>query len=225
VHVTDVKNVIIWGNHSSTQYPDVNHATVGGKPVREALAKDGAWLDGEFVAVVQQRGAAIIKARRGLGRRGARAANWPVGAVCRPHALTPPTPHSLAAALPAPTPNLKPPPRPQARGLSSAMSAASSACDHVRDWLLGTPAGTWVSMGVYSDGSYGQPKGLVYSFPCTCEAGGKWKIVQVGRAGGGGGGAGLGAGGGGALGRACGGARAQRHRGTPQARIMSFISL
>lgn len=58
------------------------------------------------------------------------------------------------------------------------MSAASSACDHVRDWLLGTPAGTWVSMGVYSDGSYGQPAGLIYSYPVTCEAGGKWKIVQ-----------------------------------------------
>jgi malate dehydrogenase len=57
------------------------------------------------------------------------------------------------------------------------MSAASSACDHVRDWLLGTPPGTWVSMGVLSDGSYGQPKGLIYSFPCTCEAG-EWSIVQ-----------------------------------------------
>jgi malate dehydrogenase len=53
------------------------------------------------------------------------------------------------------------------------MSAASSACDHVRDWLLGTAPGTWVSMGVYSDGSYGQPAGLVYSYPVTTEAGGK----------------------------------------------------
>jgi malate dehydrogenase len=57
------------------------------------------------------------------------------------------------------------------------MSAASSACDHVRDWLLGTAPGTWVSMGVYSDGSYGQPAGLVYSYPVTCQ-GGKWEIVQ-----------------------------------------------
>ena len=57
------------------------------------------------------------------------------------------------------------------------MSAASAACDHVRDWLLGTPKGAWVSMGVYSDGSYGTPKGLVYSFPVTC-AGGSWEIVQ-----------------------------------------------
>jgi malate dehydrogenase len=58
------------------------------------------------------------------------------------------------------------------------MSAASSACDHVRDWMLGTPPGTWVSMGVYSDGSYGQPAGLVYSYPVTTKPGGKWEIVQ-----------------------------------------------
>jgi hypothetical protein len=64
------------------------------------------------------------------------------------------------------------------RGLSSALSAASSACDHIRDWVLGTPEGTWVSMGVISDGSYGQPEGIVYSFPCTC-SGGEWSIVQV----------------------------------------------
>jgi malate/lactate dehydrogenase len=67
----------------------------------------------------------------------------------------------------------------QARGLSSAMSAASSACDHIRDWVMGTPEGSWVSMGVYSDGSYGQPEGLIYSFPVTCKDG-KWSIVQVG---------------------------------------------
>lgn len=124
VHVGDVKNVIIWGNHSSTQYPDVNHATVGDKPVRELVAND-EWLKTEFIATVQQRGAAIIKARK----------------------------------------------------LSSALSAASSACDHIRDWVLGTPKGTYVSMGVYSDGSYGIQQGLIYSFPVTCEKG-EWKIVQ-----------------------------------------------
>lgn len=125
VHVTEVKNVIIWGNHSSTQYPDVNHGTVAGKPIRQVVGDD-AWLDGEFITTVQQRGAAII----------------------------------------------------QARGLSSALSAASSACDHVRDWVLGTPAdGSWVSMGVVSDGSYDTPAGLVYSFPVTCKDG-KWSIVQ-----------------------------------------------
>lgn len=86
VPVSTVKNVIIWGNHSSSQYPDVNHAVVGDKPVRAAVAAD-EYLDGEFIKVVQQRGAAIIKARK----------------------------------------------------LSSALSAASSACDHIRDWVLGTP--------------------------------------------------------------------------------------
>ncbi|CAL5337414.1 unnamed protein product [Camellia sinensis] len=128
VPVSDVKNVIIWGNHSSTQYPDVNHATVktsaGEKPVRVLVAND-EWLNGEFITTVQQRGAAIIKARK----------------------------------------------------LSSALSAASSACDHIRDWVLGTPEGTWVSMGVYSDGSYNVPAGLIYSFPVTCRNG-EWTIVQ-----------------------------------------------
>eukprot|EP00268_Persea_americana_P024807 TRINITY_DN241_c0_g1_i5.p1 TRINITY_DN241_c0_g1~~TRINITY_DN241_c0_g1_i5.p1 ORF type:complete len:333 (-),score=84.79 TRINITY_DN241_c0_g1_i5:1035-2033(-) len=128
VQVSDVKNVIIWGNHSSTQYPDVNHATVtiqgGEKPVK-GLVADDEWLKGEFITTVQQRGAAIIKARK----------------------------------------------------LSSALSAASAACDHIRDWVLGTPEGTWVSMGVYSDGSYDVSPGLIYSFPVTC-CNGDWKIVQ-----------------------------------------------
>ncbi|KAL8140040.1 hypothetical protein V2J09_006061 [Rumex salicifolius] len=128
VQVCDVKNVIIWGNHSSTQYPHVNHATIktpsGEKPVRE-LVSDDAWLNAEFISTVQQRGAAIIKARN----------------------------------------------------LSSALSAASAACDHIRDWVLGTPEGTWVSMGVYSDGSYNVPAGVIYSFPVTCKNG-EWTIVQ-----------------------------------------------
>ncbi|XP_042057743.1 malate dehydrogenase, cytoplasmic-like [Salvia splendens] len=128
VQVADVKNVIIWGNHSSTQYPDVNHASVktssGAKPVRELVAND-EWLKGEFITTLQQRGAAIIKARK----------------------------------------------------FSSALSAASSACDHIRDWVLGTPEGSWVSMGVYSDGSYHVPAGLIYSFPVTCKNE-EWSIVQ-----------------------------------------------
>lgn len=128
VQVSDVRNVIIWGNHSSTQYPDVSHATVkikdGEKPVRELVADDD-WLRGDFITTVQQRGAAIIKARK----------------------------------------------------LSSALSAASSACDHIRDWVLGTPEETWVSMGVFSDGSYNVPAGLIYSFPVTC-VNGEWSIVQ-----------------------------------------------
>jgi malate dehydrogenase len=65
----------------------------------------------------------------------------------------------------------------KARGLSSAASAANAAIDHVRNWVLGTPAGDWVSMSVPSDGSYGVPEGLISSFPCTC-ANGDYSIVQ-----------------------------------------------
>jgi malate dehydrogenase len=65
----------------------------------------------------------------------------------------------------------------KARGLSSAASAANAAIDHVRDWVLGTPADDWVSMGVVSDGSYGTPEGIVSSFPCTAKDG-EWQIVQ-----------------------------------------------
>jgi len=127
---SSVKNVIIWGNHSSTQYPDVNHGSVttadGATHSIRAAIGDDAYLDGPFITTVQQRGAAIIKQRK----------------------------------------------------LSSALSAASSVCDHVRDWMLGTAPGTWTSMGVISDtGAYGVPPGLCYSFPVTCKAG-AWTIVQ-----------------------------------------------
>ncbi|MGB5234199.1 MAG: malate dehydrogenase, partial [Candidatus Macondimonas sp.] len=122
-HVNDVRRVTIWGNHSSTQYPDLHHATVGGKP---ALAQvDAAWYAEEFIPVVQQRGAAIIKAR----------------------------------------------------GASSAASAASAALDHMRTWALGSAEGDWVSMGIPSDGSYGIPEGVVYSYPVTCRDG-QYQIVQ-----------------------------------------------
>ncbi|MFZ8997640.1 MAG: malate dehydrogenase [Ilumatobacteraceae bacterium] len=65
----------------------------------------------------------------------------------------------------------------KARGASSAASAAHAAVDHVRSWVLGTPDGDWVSMGVPSDGSYGVPEGIMSSFPCTC-SNGEWSIVQ-----------------------------------------------
>ncbi|HZT62415.1 MAG TPA: malate dehydrogenase [Burkholderiales bacterium] len=65
----------------------------------------------------------------------------------------------------------------EARGLSSAASAANAAMDHVRDWIDGTRPGNWVSMGVPSDGSYGIPEGVIYGYPVTCE-GGKYKIVK-----------------------------------------------
>jgi malate dehydrogenase len=65
----------------------------------------------------------------------------------------------------------------EARGLSSAASAANAAIDHVRDWVSGTPSGDWVSMGIPSDGSYGIPEGLMFGYPVTCK-GGQYQIVQ-----------------------------------------------
>jgi malate dehydrogenase len=121
--LTSVKKVIIWGNHSATQYPDLHHATVEGKPALSVV--DQSWFKDSFIPTVQQRGAAIIKAR----------------------------------------------------GTSSAASAAAAAIDHVHDWMLGTPSGNWVSMGVPSDGSYGIPEGVIYSYPVTC-TGGEYSIVQ-----------------------------------------------
>ena len=122
-HVTKLKRMTVWGNHSSTQYPDLHHATVDGKPALSLV--DQAWYREQFIPVVQQRGAAIIKAR----------------------------------------------------GASSAASAASSAIDHVRDWVLGTSEGDWVSMAIPSDGSYGIPTGVIYGYPVTC-ANGRYQIVQ-----------------------------------------------
>jgi malate dehydrogenase len=113
----------IWGNHSSTQYPDINACTVKGKPAVKLV--DEAWFSNEFIPTVQQRGAAIIKAR----------------------------------------------------GASSAASAASAAIDHMRDWALGTPKGSWVSMAVAADGSYGIKPGIMYGYPVTCSKG-QWKIVK-----------------------------------------------
>lgn len=127
--VAKVKNVIIWGNHSSTQYPDAAHATVEvngtTKPIPEAV-KDEPWLNQVFVETIQKRGAAVIAARK----------------------------------------------------MSSAMSAAKAAGDHMRDWWLGTKPGHFVSMGVVSDGSYSIPKDIVFSLPVTIENK-QYKIVQV----------------------------------------------
>ncbi len=123
VTVNDTSKMIIWGNHSSTQYPDLHNVLVKGE---SAITKiDESWYTETFIPDVQQRGAAIIKAR----------------------------------------------------GASSAASAANAAIDHIRDWALGSQENDWVSMGVYSDGSYGIEEGLIYSFPCTC-SGGDWSIVQ-----------------------------------------------
>lgn len=127
VPVKDVKNVIIWGNHSSTQFPDPSNAvvTIGGvqKPVPAAI-NDEEYLKGAFVTTVQKRGAAVIAARK----------------------------------------------------MSSALSAAKAASDHMKDWFLGS-GDRWVSMGVVSNGAYGTPADVVFSFPVTT-SNGKWKIVE-----------------------------------------------
>src|ERR1700731_5359022 len=112
-----VKKIIIWGNHSATQYPDLHHATVDGKPALSVV--EASWFKDTYIPTVQQRGAAVIKAR----------------------------------------------------GTSSAASAASAALDHIHDWMLGTSPGDWVSMAVASDGSYGIPEGVIYSYPVTCKNG------------------------------------------------------
>ena len=122
--VSDVTNMTIWGNHSTTQYPDIFHAKVRGENAAEVV-NDQEWLESDFIPTVQKRGAAII----------------------------------------------------EARGASSAASAANAAIDHVHDWILGTAQGDWVSMAIVSDGSYDVDQGIISSFPVTC-SGGSYEVVQ-----------------------------------------------
>jgi malate dehydrogenase len=124
VPVSEVTNVTVWGNHSTTQYPDIVHAKVGGRNAAEAVG-DQQWIENEFIPTVAKRGAAII----------------------------------------------------DARGASSAASAANAAVDHVNNWVNGTPDGDWVSMGIPADGSYDIEEGVICGFPCTC-SGGQYEIVQ-----------------------------------------------
>ncbi|WP_314501033.1 malate dehydrogenase [uncultured Actinomyces sp.] len=122
--VADVKNLVVWGNHSADQYPDVSYATVGGQAASGLV--DEAWLADYFRPTVAKRGAAII----------------------------------------------------EARGASSAASAANAAIDHMRDWVLGTPAGEFTTAAIMSDGQhYGVPAGLCFGFPVTSD-GGDWKVVE-----------------------------------------------
>ncbi len=123
--VSEVTNLAIWGNHSSTQYPDFYNARIGGKPATEAI-DDHAWLKGDFIATVQKRGAAII----------------------------------------------------EARGLSSAASAANAAIDTVVSLLNPTPDGDWHSVAVCSQGEYGTPEGLLIGFPVRTNADGSWSVVD-----------------------------------------------
>ena len=121
--VSEIKQVTIWGNHSTTQYPDLSQTLVKGKAALSSV--DRAWYENEYIPRVAKRGAEII----------------------------------------------------DARGASSAASAANAALEHMRDWALGTAADDWTSMGIPSDGSYGIEKGLMYSFPVRC-TNGDYAIVQ-----------------------------------------------
>jgi len=112
VPVTQVTNMAIWGNHSSTQYPDFHNARIAGRPATEAI-NDLAWLEGDFIKTVQQRGAAII----------------------------------------------------QARGSSSAASAANAVVDSVRSLITPTREGDWHSVAVCSKGEYDIEPGIITSYP------------------------------------------------------------
>ncbi len=124
VHVTEVSNMAIWGNHSATQYPDFTLAQIGGQAATEVIV-DREWLEGDFISTVQQRGAAVINAR----------------------------------------------------GSSSAASAANAIVDSVRSVTTPTAAGDWHSVALCSDGSYGVDEGLIASFPVRSD-GQKREIVQ-----------------------------------------------
>ncbi|MGO8754992.1 MAG: malate dehydrogenase [Gallionellaceae bacterium] len=122
--IRDIAKMVVWGNHSGTQYPDLSHAEIRGRRVLDIL-QDHTWIENEFIPTVQKRGAAVL----------------------------------------------------EARGLSSAASAANAAITHVHDWLLHSHHNDWVTMSVPSDGSYDIPEGVVFGFPVTCRNG-HYHIVQ-----------------------------------------------
>ena len=122
--VSHIRKIIVWGNHSSTQFPDLSHAEINHQKVID-LIKDQSWVENNFIPTVQNRGAVVI----------------------------------------------------EARGLSSAASAANAIIDHMRDWIFGTKNDDWTTMGILSDGSYKIPQGVIYGFPVICK-GGRREIVQ-----------------------------------------------
>jgi malate dehydrogenase len=122
IALTDIEDLVIWGNHSPTMFPDLFNAKINGKPAVEAV-DDMAWYENEYLPNVGKRGAAII----------------------------------------------------EARGASSAASAANAAIDHVHDWALGAEG--LVSMAVSSGGQYGVDEGLISSFPVRV-SGGSYEIVE-----------------------------------------------
>ena len=117
----DINDLVVWGNHSATQFPDLTYATIGSDSVMDLI--DHHWYVDEFIPRVAKRGAEII----------------------------------------------------EVRGKSSAASAASSAVDHMHDWINGTER--WSTAAIPSDGSYGVPEGLLSGFP-TVARGGEWQIVD-----------------------------------------------
>ena len=118
VRVADISRMTIWGNHSSTQYPDAFHAEIGGSPAAEVIGDD-QWIVERFIPLVQKRGSAVI----------------------------------------------------EARGKSSAASAANAAISHVQSWYQGTPSDDWVSMAIPSTGSYETPDDVVFSYPVRIQDG------------------------------------------------------
>ncbi len=124
VPVETITNLAIWGNHSSTMYPDFFNTKIQNRPATDVIGHR-EWLEKDFISIVQKRGAAII----------------------------------------------------EARGLSSAASAANAVVDTVRRLTTPTAAGDWFSVAVCSDGSYGIEKGLMFSYPIRTD-GKKWEIVQ-----------------------------------------------
>lgn len=122
--VVSIRKVIVWGNHSGTQYPDLFHAEADRQKVWPVI-NDEEWLKSSLIPIVQKRGDSIIRA-------------------C---------------------------------GASSAASAGNAVIEHIRDWMLGTQNGDWVTMGVPADGSYGISEGVMYGSPVTCK-GGSYQIVQ-----------------------------------------------
>lgn len=117
----DFQDVVVWGNHSASQFPDITYATVGGEKVADLV--DHEWYVNEFIPRVAKRGAEII----------------------------------------------------EVRGKSSAASAASSAVDHMRDWIQGTD--TWASAAIPSTGAYGIPEGIILGLP-TIARNGEWEVVE-----------------------------------------------
>ena len=125
VEISSLKNMVIWGNHSPTMYPDPYNATIDGQSAAEVI-NDSRWLEDDYLPLVQQRGKAVI----------------------------------------------------DARGTSSAASAANAAIDTVKSVINPTEEGDCFSAAVVSDGSYGVPEGLIFGFPLQTTKEGKVEIIQ-----------------------------------------------